>query len=65
MTIITLCASVTMSFSFGIVMWEIATREKPFQGMYIPTTAVNVATAEFSAFVNHNNTNYYNLWFIS
>lgn len=44
---ITFCASVMMSLSFGIVMWEIATRELPFKGMCVPTTALNVATAQF------------------
>lgn len=47
-------------------MWEIATREKPFKGMFVPTTAVNVATAEFWAFITHNNANDHyldhNLW---
>lgn len=24
-----------LSFSFGIVLWEVATRKKPFEGLYL------------------------------
>ena len=37
-----------LSFSFGIVMWEVATRNKPYEGVYLQNTTINIQPETFS-----------------